>query len=83
MVFSADKRLKIDNSLGSVYLSTEAHPIKVNKTAPSNNMRADKIAIETAKTGKMTAVVAVMSIYCKKKCKSQSANPGNKKCSHK
>jgi hypothetical protein len=29
-------------------------------------MRADEIAIETAETSKVTAVVAVMSIYCKK-----------------
>jgi hypothetical protein len=47
-------------------LSTEAHPIKVVDTAPSNNIRADEIANENAKTGKMTAVVAVMSIFCKR-----------------
>ncbi len=44
-------------------MSTEAHPIKVINTAPSKSMRADKIAIETAKIGKVTAVVAVMSIF--------------------
>jgi hypothetical protein len=43
-------------------LSTESGPIKVADTVPSNNMGADEIAIETAKTGKVTAVVAVMSI---------------------
>jgi hypothetical protein len=42
-------------------------------------MRSDEIAIETAKTSKVTAAVAVMSIVCKKKCKSQSANPRNEK----
>jgi hypothetical protein len=42
-------------------------------------MRANEIAIETAKTGKVTAVVAAMSIFCKKKYKSRSANPGNEK----
>jgi hypothetical protein len=47
-------------------LSTEARPIKVLNTAPINTTRADEIAIETAKTGKVTAVVAVMSIVCKK-----------------
>ncbi len=46
--FSADKHLKIDKPLCSVYLSTEACPIKVVNTAPSNNMRADKIANKTA-----------------------------------
>jgi hypothetical protein len=45
-------------------------------------MRADEIAIEIAKTGKVTAVVAVMGIFCKKRCKLQSANPGNEKPSH-
>jgi hypothetical protein len=45
-------------------------------------MMADEIAIETAKTDRVTAVVAVMSIYCKNKCKLWSANPGKKKPSH-
>jgi hypothetical protein len=45
-------------------------------------MRADKIAIETTKTGKVTAVVAGMSIFCKKKCNLQSANSGNEELSH-
>jgi hypothetical protein len=42
-------------------------------------MRADEIAIEIAKTGKVTAVVPVMSTFCKKNCKTRSANPENKK----
>jgi hypothetical protein len=41
-----------------------------------------KIAIETAKTSKVNMVVAVMSIFCKKRCMSQIANLGNKKPSH-
>ncbi len=60
-------------------MSTEVRPIKVASIAPSNIVRDDEIAIETAKTSKVTAVVTVMSIFCKKKCKSLSANPGNKK----
>jgi hypothetical protein len=63
-------------------LSTEARPIKVINTALSNNMRANEIAIETAKTGNVTAEVAVMSIYCRKKCKPGSISSGNKKPSH-
>ncbi len=47
-------------------MSTESHPIKVAPTAPSDNMRADEIAIKTAKTGKVTEVVAVMSMFIKK-----------------
>jgi hypothetical protein len=35
--------------------------------------------IETAKTGKVTAVVVVMSIISEKRCKLQSANCGNEK----
>ncbi len=58
-------------------MSTEPHPIKVVNTAPSENIRANKIAIETAKTGKVTAVVVVMSIFCKKKCNSRSADSGD------
>jgi hypothetical protein len=44
-------------------------------------MRADEIAIKAMKTGKVTSVVMVMSIFCKKKCNSQSANPRNEKLS--
>jgi hypothetical protein len=51
MGFSVEKRLKIDKPLGTVYLSTEPHLIKVTNTAPSKNMRADEITIETAKLG--------------------------------
>ncbi len=77
-----DKHLKIDKPLGTAYFSTEHHQIKVTSTAPSDNMRANVIPIETAKTGKVTAVVVVMSIFCKKRCSLQRANPGNKKPSH-
>jgi hypothetical protein len=42
-------------------------------------MKAGEIAIETAKTGKVTAVVAVMSIFGRKRCKLRSANIGNEK----
>ncbi len=44
-------------------MSTDSHPIKVINTTPSNTTRADKIANETAKTGKVNAAVAVMSIF--------------------
>ncbi len=64
--FSVVKHLKIDEPLGTIYMSTEPCPIKDAATALSDNMRADEIAIETPKTGRVTAVVVVMSIYCKK-----------------
>ncbi len=59
---SVDKCLKLDKPLGTIYLSTGPRPIKVANTAPSETTRADEIAIETAKTGKVTAVAAVMSM---------------------
>jgi hypothetical protein len=42
------------------------HPIKVVNTALSVATKADEIAKETAKTGKVTAVVAVMSVFKRK-----------------
>jgi hypothetical protein len=38
-----------------------------------------KIAAETAKNGKVTAVATVMSIFSKNRCKLQSSNWGNEK----
>ncbi len=40
--------------LGTIYLSTELRPIKVANTALSETTRADEVAIETAKTSKVT-----------------------------
>ncbi len=74
-----DKCLKIDKPSGTVYLSTEPYPIKVATAAPSETTRADEITIKTTKTGKVTAVVKVMSIFSKKRCNSRSAKSGNKK----
>jgi hypothetical protein len=42
-------------------------------------MKAEDIASKTAKTGKVTAVVAVMSIFKKKRCELQSANLGHER----
>jgi hypothetical protein len=63
MGFGIDKLLKLDKPIGTVYMSTDSCLIKVADTAPSNTKRADKIANETAKTGKVAAMVAVMSIF--------------------
>jgi hypothetical protein len=65
MGFSVDKRLKIDKPLGTIYSSHKPHPIKVANTALSDSTKADEIAIKTAKTGKVSVVVAVMSKRCK------------------
>jgi hypothetical protein len=42
-------------------------------------MKADEITKETAETGKVTAVVSVMSIFKRKKCKLRSASLGNER----
>jgi hypothetical protein len=44
-------------------------------------VRADEIAIKTAKTGKVVVVVAVMSIFCKQRCNLQNAKSEDKKLS--
>jgi hypothetical protein len=82
MELSVDKRLKLDKPLEPIYLSHKPRTIKVVKTALSVATKADEIALETAKTGKVTAVVAVMSIFKKKKYKSRSAILGNERPSH-
>jgi hypothetical protein len=82
MVLDVEKRLKIDKPLGTIYSSHKPRPIKVVNTALSETMKADEIGSKTAKTRKVTAVVAVMSIFSRKRCKLWSANLGNKKPSH-
>jgi hypothetical protein len=64
--FRVDKGLKLDEPLCSIYSCTEPCPIKVANTALSETTKADEITIETAKTGKVTAVVTVMSIFSRK-----------------
>ncbi len=77
--FNVDKCLKIDEPLGTIYSSHKPRLIKVIDTALSETTKADQIAIKTAKTGKVTAVVAVMSIFSRKRCKLQSANLRNER----
>jgi hypothetical protein len=57
-------------------MSHEPRPIKVSDTALSKDTKADEIAQETAETGKVTAVVAVLSIFKRKRCKLRSASLG-------
>jgi hypothetical protein len=47
-------------------MSHKPCPIKVINTALSETTKADQMGIETDKTGKVTAVVTVMSIFKKK-----------------
>jgi hypothetical protein len=59
MGLHVDKRLKLDKPLGFNLTSTEPRLIKVTRTAAEASNGEQK-AIENAKTGKVTAVVAVM-----------------------
>jgi hypothetical protein len=60
-------------------MSHKPRPIKVVQTAHSVATKADKIAKETTETGKVTAVVAVMSIFKRKRCELRSATLGNER----
>ena len=53
--------------------STQPSPIKVTYSV-SNSDRADVKALENAKTGKVTTVVAVMHLYGNAKSSSINAN---------
>jgi hypothetical protein len=52
---------------------TQPHPIKVMDPV-SNSNRADVKALENAKTGKVTTVVAIMHLYGNAKSSSINAN---------
>jgi hypothetical protein len=54
-------------------MSTEPHPIKVTSTA-SKTISDEEKAIKNAKTGKVTAVVAVMYLNGKSKIDLHNAN---------
>jgi hypothetical protein len=60
-------------------LSHKPRLIKVVNTAPSVATKADEIAKEIAETGKVTAVVAVMSILKRRRCELRSASLGNER----
>ncbi len=62
-----DKHLKIDEPSGIIHSSHKPCLIKVANTALSETTKADEIAIETAKIGKVTAVVGAIRIFSRKK----------------
>ncbi len=70
--YRVDKRLKLDKPTGHNYMSSETRPIKVTNL-DSEKIRANELAIENSKTGKVTAVVAVMYLSKDKLCNSRSA----------
>jgi hypothetical protein len=70
-----DKRLKIDQPSGIHLNSTDTHPIKATKLA-LDTIRANEIAIENSKTGKVTAIIAILKVFADNTHNSRSANPG-------
>jgi hypothetical protein len=70
----ADKRLKLEQPNGIHLISTDTRPIKATKLAPET-IRANEIAIENSKTGKVTAVVAILKIFGENLNNSRYANP--------
>jgi hypothetical protein len=72
MEYVVDTHLKLDKPFMSDLQSTQPRPIKVMDPV-SNSNRADVKALENAKTGKITAVVAVMHLYGNAKSSSINA----------
>ena len=73
MGLHVDKCLKLDKPLGLNLTSTEPRPIKVTRTA-AETISGERKAIENAKTGKVTVVVAVMYLNGKTEINLRSAN---------
>jgi hypothetical protein len=71
-----DKRLKLEQPSGIHLKPTDTRPIKATKLA-LDTIRANEIAIENSKTGKVTAVVAIFKVFGDKFCNSRNTNPGN------
>ena len=65
---SRDKRLKLDKPNGVNLASTDTRPIKVTKLAQNDTevFRDGELTKSRENTGKVTAVVAVMTVFCKK-----------------
>ena len=72
-----DKHLKLDKFLALNLMSTEPRPIKVTNLA-DEIISSNEKAIENVKTGKVTAVAAVMYLSKNNKSNLRSANPKKK-----
>jgi hypothetical protein len=62
MGLQVDKHLKLDQPMGIDLKSTDTRPIKATKLA-LDVIRANEITIENSKTGKVTAVVAILKVF--------------------
>ena len=78
MGLHVDKCLKLDKPLALNLMSTEPRPIKVTNLADVI-ISSTKKAIENTKTGKVTAVAAVMSLNKSNKLILHNANLKEKK----
>jgi hypothetical protein len=61
----------------SDFKSTQPRPVKVTDQIPISSDRADEKALEIAKMSKVTAVVAVMHLYCNTKSNSITTSATN------
>jgi hypothetical protein len=62
MGLQVDKHLKLEQPTGIDFKSTDTCPIKATKIA-LDVIRANEITIENSKTGKVTAVVAILKVF--------------------
>jgi len=67
------ERLKLEQPTAIHLISTDTRPIKATKLAPET-IRANEIAINS-KTGKVTAVVAMLKVFGENINNSRNANP--------
>jgi len=70
-----EKRIKLVQPSGIHLESTDTRPIKATKLA-LDTIRANEIAIENSKTGKVTAVVVILKVFGENICNSRNVNPG-------
>jgi len=70
-----EKHIKLVQPSGIHLKSTDTHPIKAIKLV-LDTVRANEIAIENSKTGKVTAVVAILKVFGENICNSRNAKPG-------
>ena len=66
--------LKLEQPSGIDLISTDTRPIKATKLA-LDIIKANEIAFENSKTGKVTAVVAILKVFGDKFTNSRNANP--------
>jgi len=69
------KRIKLVQPSGIHLKSTDTRPIKATKPA-LDTIRANEIAIENSKTGKVTAVVAILKVFGENIRNSRNVHPG-------